>query len=102
MDYFDRGPSTGSLIEVTIKDEKDVVNHPAHYTQGPIECIDAIEAATVKKVGLDAVCTANIIKYIWRCESKNGLGDLKKARWYLEKMIRHNEQKGTRKSIQKA
>jgi len=73
----------------------DIVNHPAHYTQGKVECIDAIEAATVHKNGLDAVCTANIIKYIWRCENKNGIEDLKKARWYLEKMIQHNEQKGT-------
>jgi hypothetical protein len=77
----------------------DNVNHPSHYTQGKVECIDAIEAATVKKTGLDAVCTANIIKYIWRCEDKNGLEDLKKARWYLDRMIEHNEQKGIRKSI---
>lgn len=93
MDYFDRGANTGSLIEIKVKDDK--VNHPSHYTQGKVECIDAIEAATVHKNGLDAVCTANIIKYIWRCEHKNGLEDLKKARWYLEKMIQHNEQKGT-------
>jgi hypothetical protein len=73
----------------------DIVNHPAHYTQGKVECIDAIESATVHKNGLDAVCTANIIKYIWRCEDKDGLKDLYKARWYLEKMIQHNEQKGT-------
>lgn len=93
MDYFDRGASTGPLIEIKVKDDK--VNHPSHYTQGKVECIDAIEAATVHKTGLDAVCTANIMKYIWRCESKNGLEDLKKARWYLEKMIQHNEQKRT-------
>lgn len=93
MDYFDRGPSTGDLIEVKVN--SDNVNHPDHYTQGDVECIDAIAAATINKSGLDAVCTANIIKYIWRCESKNGLEDLKKARWYLNKMIEHNEQKGT-------
>lgn len=65
---------------------KDNVN-PSHYKQGKIECIDAIEAATVGKKGLDAVCTANVIKYIWRCEQKGGVEDLKKAKWYLEKMI---------------
>jgi hypothetical protein len=92
MDYFDSRPSRGLPSEEKINDN---VNHPSHYNQGKVECIDAIESATVHKNGLDAVCTANIIKYIWRCESKNGIEDLKKARWYLEKMIQHNEQKGT-------
>ena len=40
---------------------KDNIN-PTHYTQGKIEAIDAIESATMNKKGLDAVCTANIIK----------------------------------------
>lgn len=65
---------------------KDNVN-PSHYKQGKVECIEAIEAATINKKGLDAVCTANIIKYIWRCEQKGGVEDLKKAKWYLEKML---------------
>ena len=68
---------------------KDNIN-PSHYRQGKIEAIDAIEAATVNKKGLDAVCTANILKYIWRFEEKGGLEDLKKAQWYLCKMIQHN------------
>lgn len=65
---------------------KDKVN-PSHYKQGKVECIDAIESATIGKKGLDAVCTANVIKYIWRCEQKGGVEDLKKAQWYLNKMI---------------
>jgi hypothetical protein len=68
----------------------DAVN-PNHYKQGEIECIDAIESATIKKKGLVAVCTANVIKYLWRCEDKNGLEDLYKARWYLEKLISEKE-----------
>ena len=32
----------------------DMVNHPAHYTQGGIECIDALKAATVSKAGIGA------------------------------------------------
>jgi hypothetical protein len=92
MDFVDIGTDTWGDDKSQVR---DVVNHPSHYTQGKVECIDAIEAATVHKNGLDAVCTANIIKYIWRCEHKNGLEDLKKARWYLEKMIQHNEQKRT-------
>lgn len=65
----------------------DMVNHPSHYTQGSIECIDAIKAATVGKTGIEAVCVANVIKYLWRYEEKNGLEDVKKARWYLERLI---------------
>lgn len=65
----------------------DVVNHPSHYTQGGIECIDAITAATVGKTGIEAVAVANVVKYLWRYEEKNGLEDVKKARWYLERLI---------------
>lgn len=65
----------------------DMVNHPSHYTQGGIECIDAIKAATVGKTGIEAVCVANVVKYLWRYEEKNGLEDVKKARWYLERLI---------------
>jgi hypothetical protein len=57
---------------------KDNVN-PSHYKQGKVECIDAIASATINKRGLDAVCTSNVLKYLWRCESKGGLEDMKKA-----------------------
>lgn len=65
----------------------DNVNHPSHYTQGGVECIDAMEAATVNKSGAEAVCTSNVIRYLWRYESKNGLEDVKKAQWYLNRLI---------------
>lgn len=65
----------------------DVVNHPKHYTQGGIECIDAIKAATVGKTGIEAVCVANVVKYLWRYEEKNGVEDVSKAKWYLERLI---------------
>lgn len=70
-----------------LKRMTDMVNHPSHYTQGGIECIDAITAATVGKTGIEAVCVANVVKYLWRYEEKNGLEDVKKARWYLERLI---------------
>lgn len=57
----------------------DNVNHPKHYTQGGVECIDALAAATINLKGLDAVCTANAIKYLWRLGQKNGVEDLKKS-----------------------
>lgn len=75
------------VTNVTPVATNDVVNHPSHYTQGGIECIDAITAATVGKTGIEAVCVANVVKYLWRYEEKNGLEDVKKARWYLERLI---------------
>lgn len=69
----------------------ELVNHPAHYiSKNGLECIDAIEAATEDLGGMDAVCTAQVIKYIWRWKHKNGLQDLEKARWYLKYLIDHN------------
>lgn len=66
---------------------KDNVNSPSHYTQAGIECIDAITAAVSGKTGIEAVCVANVIKYLWRYELKNGLGDVKKAQWYLNRLV---------------
>ena len=65
----------------------DIVNHPPHYTAGGIECIDALEAATIELHGIEAVCTANAIKYLWRWKMKNGTEDLKKAIWYINRII---------------
>ena len=65
----------------------DSVNQPAHYTAGGIECIDALEAATHGLEGQEAFCTANAIKYLWRWKRKNGAEDLKKARWYIERLL---------------
>lgn len=76
-------------IEGAGDEECDNVNHPKHYASASngIECIDAIEAATERLLGLEAVCTGNVLKYIWRWKDKNGVEDLKKAKWYLEKLI---------------
>ena len=73
--------------------DADMVNHPSHYTQGGIECIDALKAATVSKTGIEAVCTANAIKYLWRYEEKNGIEEVKKARWYIDRLIIELEEK---------
>lgn len=67
--------------------ENDNVNHPLHYTQGGIECIDALEAATCNLRGIEAICVGNAIKYLWRQDKKNGIEDLKKAIWYIERLI---------------
>jgi hypothetical protein len=65
----------------------DNVNHPSHYTGGSIECIDAIKEATCDLRGIMAICTGNAIKYLWRWHRKNGTEDLKKARWYINRLI---------------
>lgn len=70
----------------------DMVNHPKHYTQGNIECIDALKAATVGKRGIEAICVANVIKYLWRYEEKNGIEDIRKAKWYIERLLKELEE----------
>lgn len=70
----------------------DMVNHPPHYTAGGIECIDALKAATTGLEGIEAVCTANAIKYLWRWKFKNGAEDLKKANWYINRLIAELDQ----------
>lgn len=82
----------GKVLKVVTK-IKDNVNHPSHYTQGAIECIDAIAEATKGLFGIEAVCTANIIKYVWRWKFKNGVEDLEKAEWYLKRLIREAKKK---------
>lgn len=77
----------------------DTVNHPAHYTQGGIECIEAIKAATVGLEGIEAVCMGNAIKYIWRWKQKNGIEDLKKAIWYINKLIEEKEDKNVSEKV---
>ena len=70
----------------------DNVNRPKHYqTKNGLETIDAIEAFTEDLTGIEAVCTGNVIKYISRWKKKNGIEDLKKAEWYLQRLIRHEE-----------
>jgi hypothetical protein len=68
----------------------DPIN-PSHYKQGGIECIEAIKAALGG--GFTAYLWGNILKYTWRWPSKNGIEDLKKARWYLDRLIQEEEVK---------
>lgn len=61
----------------------DNVNHPPHYTAGPIECIDAIRAALGDE-GFIAYCRGTAIKYAWRAGRKSAHAeDLRKGAWYL-------------------
>ena len=72
-----------------VKRNHDAVNHPSHYTAGGIECIDCIKSALGENfIGF---LIGNVIKYAYRYRNKNGLEDLKKARWYLERAIKEVE-----------
>lgn len=68
-------------------DKSDNVNHPKHYLSHPsgVECIQITKHYNF--------CIGNVIKYVWRCDHKNGLEDLKKARWYLDQEIKDREDK---------
>lgn len=62
----------------------DMVNHPSHYETGKFECIEVMEEA----IGIEAVkdfCICNAFKYIYRHKNKNGMEDIEKAIWYLNK-----------------
>ncbi|MED1850327.1 DUF3310 domain-containing protein [Brevibacillus borstelensis] len=74
-------------VETANVPSHDPVNHPAHYTAGKVECIDAIEAATTSLTGGQAYATGAAIKYLWRWSRKGGVEDLRKARWYIDRLI---------------
>ena len=67
----------------------DSINKPSHYTFGKFECIDVIEELAKQNdlQGAEGFLYGNVIKYLWRYKHKNGLEDLQKARWYLNRLI---------------
>ena len=70
---------------------KDMVNQPAHYTSGGIECLDAIRASMTEEA-FKGFLKGNVLKYMWRYEKKfNPTEDLKKAQWYLKRLEEENE-----------
>ncbi len=74
------------------QDVADPVNHPAHYTSGGIECIDAIRAS-MSREAFAGYCKGNCMKYLWRYEAKGGVESLKKAQVYLGWLIEAEEKK---------
>ena len=82
------------MTKIDISGEKfnDPVNHPGHYTNGDIECIDAIKASMTS----GAFCgylKGNVEKYLWRYQlKKNPVEDLEKANWYLNRLIDEEKQ----------
>lgn len=92
MSTGDSWQKVGGIVEVDskidIRDVKldDPVNKPAHYNFAGIECIDAIRAALGPE-GFKDYMMGNVMKYTWRYKYKNGLEDLLKAQWYLDRVI---------------
>lgn len=72
--------------------EVDMVNRPPHYTHGQYECIDVM-VDTFGKEAVQNFCLLNAFKYVWRSEHKNGIEDVKKAWWYLDKYLQLEAEK---------
>ena len=87
----------GSVEQFTPKKPKtppvktpEEINHPTRYAGGKYECIDVMADV----FGVEAVksfCKLNAFKYLWREQNKNGVQDLKKCAWYLDKLIELSE-----------
>ncbi len=77
----------GYLESDHFPDASNMVEYPPHYTAGKVECIDAIQSAVTGLNGQEAYLVGNIIKYCWRFKRKNGIEDLKKAEWYLKRLM---------------
>ena len=87
-----KGRNLIDLIDIRPALEKtDNVNHPSHYNSGKFEVIDIIDEFGKEYEGADGFYFGNIVKYVLRAKHKNGVEDLKKARWYLDRLIMHWE-----------
>ena len=83
----------GQVFNNRPESDDKMVAHPDHYqSKAGLETIDVIKAFTADLKGIEAVATGNVIKYICRWPHKNGIQDLKKAKWYLEHLINYLEQ----------
>ena len=80
------------------KNESDLVNHPSHYETGKFECIDVMEEALGRDV-VKGFCIGNAFKYLYRAKRKNGLEDLRKAQWYLNRVISMEDADNTKEGI---
>jgi len=70
--------------------KEDQVNHPSHYADGGIECIEAIEAQLTAEE-YQGYLRGNCVKYLWRWRHKGGKTDLAKAQWYLDRLLTFTE-----------
>ena len=73
----------------------NMVEHPPHYETGRFECIEVMEE-TQGKEAVQNFCICNAFKYLYRHAKKNGLEDVKKAIWYLNKFVELEERNNDR------
>ena len=86
----DRNTPFPRSIDDATPDEWDTVSRPHHYNTGNVECIEAIQES-MDKAEFKGYLKGNIFKYVWRYEYKNKpVEDLRKAKWYLERLIEAN------------
>lgn len=84
----------GSVPFSSVQNEADMVNHPPHYQSADgLEVINVISAFTAGLYGIEAVCQGNAIKYLLRWPNKNGIEDLEKCKWYIDKLIKELKQR---------
>lgn len=81
-----KGKGFGCNCETEKEAVNDLVNNPAHYTAGGVETIDYLKAKMTKEQ-FRGFLIGNVLKYVSRYPHKNGVEDLKKADWYLNKLI---------------
>ena len=74
------------MWKVSVTTMADIVNHPSHYETGKFECIDVMLETQGKEAVMD-FCLCNAFKYLYRHKRKNGVEDIKKAKWYINKYI---------------
>lgn len=89
----DKAATYAEVVEVAkqIKADRDNVHAPPHYTAGGIECIDYLKAK-LSREEFKGFLRGNVVKYLSRAGLKsNELEDLKKAAWYLERLIREGQ-----------
>lgn len=78
---------TPRYVNADVPKQDDVVNNPSHYNKGGMECIDYIEQQ-LSPEAFKGYLEGNMIKYMHRHKYKNGLEDLKKAQWYLQRLAK--------------
>ena len=66
----------------------DNINHPTHYNSSDAKCECGRQIECIDVTRHMSFNVGNAMKYLWRFEYKNGIEDLKKARWYLDDQIK--------------